>query len=584
MQLNDFNNIQKKLIESVEGSGSGFKDPDESGNPINESLKALAEHVKKQVPLCDSLFRYQSEAYFDTFKYAKQLREAGSLPELDWESEEMLGTDIGESVELKGVGRVWLDVPYLNESDDDDEEVTCDYCHGAEWDPDGPQEDDNYDDCPKCSATGKILKRDLGGSLTSEAINYASPDPKPEQDIVDKFAGVSDKLRSYYINKWAEEKGINTDDAMFKAGYIKDGYIGAGAWNWRYVGMDESVGESVSDMDKKSYLELLPRLHDEYVKSGKYNAFELPGILRQVAPELDKREAAEIVGEFFRTFSEGVNEDVTYDEELVKMLAKFEDECAHYYGYYGDTDMITIDKLLKAGKAEEAAEEMAGAMSDSSGGSKDFDNIYYFAKDQVEDYLHSINENRGLRNKVGAAALTTMLGLGGLGALDNKLDKQAYSASKQLPQLELYLDKAEEQNDQRMIKQLKQRINNHKMRLELGKGDVLGRNGQPIEVVYDKEQQATLPEAEYQGKKVQLNKPKRGGSKKYYVYVKTPKGNVKKISFGDVTGLKTKANNKKAAKSFAARHNCEKKNDKQKAGYWACRLPRYGLVKGGTWW
>ena len=91
-------------------------------------------------------------------------------------------------------------------------------------------------------------------------------------------------------------------------------------------------------------------------------------------------------------------------------------------------------------------------------------------------------------------------------------------------------------------------------------------------------------EAEYQGKNVELNKPKRGGSKKYYVYVKTPKGNVKKISFGDVTGLKAKAGNKKAAKSFAARHNCEKKNDKQKAGYWACRLPRYGLVKGGKWW
>ena len=94
-----------------------------------------------------------------------------------------------------------------------------------------------------------------------------------------------------------------------------------------------------------------------------------------------------------------------------------------------------------------------------------------------------------------------------------------------------------------------------------------------------------IDEAEYNGKDVELNKPKRGGSKKYYVYVKNPKTDrVKKISFGDVTGLKTKANNKKRAKSFAARHNCEKKNDKMKAGYWACRLPRYGLVKGGKWW
>ena len=46
-----------------------------------------------------------------------------------------------------------------------------------------------------------------------------------------------------------------------------------------------------------------------------------------------------------------------------------------------------------------------------------------------------------------------------------------------------------------------------------------------------------ITEAEYQGKKVELNKPKRGGSKKYYVYVKNPKTDrVKKISFGDVTG------------------------------------------------
>ena len=70
------------------------------------------------MPLCDSIFRYQSEAYFDTFKTARKLREAGALPELDWESEEMLGTDIGESVELKGVGKVWLDVPYLSEDAD----------------------------------------------------------------------------------------------------------------------------------------------------------------------------------------------------------------------------------------------------------------------------------------------------------------------------------------------------------------------------------------------------------------------------------------------------------------------------------
>jgi hypothetical protein len=96
-----------------------------------------------------------------------------------------------------------------------------------------------------------------------------------------------------------------------------------------------------------------------------------------------------------------------------------------------------------------------------------------------------------------------------------------------------------------------------------------------------------INEAEYQGKQVKLNSPKRGGSKKYYVYVRNPKtGKVKKVSWGDTTGLRTKANNPGAVKSFVARHKCKQKKDKTKAGYWACRTPRYKSlgVKGGQWW
>jgi hypothetical protein len=78
-----------------------------------------------------------------------------------------------------------------------------------------------------------------------------------------------------------------------------------------------------------------------------------------------------------------------------------------------------------------------------------------------------------------------------------------------------------------------------------------------------------------------LNKPHRGGSKKFYVFVRNPKtGKIKKISFGDTTGLKAKINNPKARKSFAARHKCAQKKDKTQAGYWACRLPRYSKLLG----
>ena len=89
-----------------------------------------------------------------------------------------------------------------------------------------------------------------------------------------------------------------------------------------------------------------------------------------------------------------------------------------------------------------------------------------------------------------------------------------------------------------------------------------------------------IPEAEYRGKKVQLNKPKRGGSKKFYVYVKSKKGNVKKVSFGD-TGLSVKLKQRGARASFAARHKCSTKKDKTKAGYWSCNIGRYWKSLGG---
>lgn len=91
-----------------------------------------------------------------------------------------------------------------------------------------------------------------------------------------------------------------------------------------------------------------------------------------------------------------------------------------------------------------------------------------------------------------------------------------------------------------------------------------------------------LDEAEYRGKDVPLNKPKRGGSKKFYVYTKNKKGNVVKVSFGGTTGLNVKIDEPGARSSFAARHQCDKKKDKTKPGYWACNIGRYWKSLGGS--
>jgi hypothetical protein len=78
--------------------------------------------------------------------------------------------------------------------------------------------------------------------------------------------------------------------------------------------------------------------------------------------------------------------------------------------------------------------------------------------------------------------------------------------------------------------------------------------------------------AEYQGRKVTLNKPFRtpGGPKKFAVYTKNQSGNVVIVRFGD-PNMKIKKNIPERRKSFRARHNCSNPGPKWKARYWSCK-------------
>lgn len=98
----------------------------------------------------------------------------------------------------------------------------------------------------------------------------------------------------------------------------------------------------------------------------------------------------------------------------------------------------------------------------------------------------------------------------------------------------------------------------------------------------------SLSEAKHRGKNVKIGKPFRtpGGPKKFAVYVRKPGGGIKKVTFGD-PHLKVKNANKKAAKSFRARHKCSQKKDRTTAGYWSCHVGRYskqlGLSSSNSW-
>jgi hypothetical protein len=92
--------------------------------------------------------------------------------------------------------------------------------------------------------------------------------------------------------------------------------------------------------------------------------------------------------------------------------------------------------------------------------------------------------------------------------------------------------------------------------------------GQIVKRVVKK--QLELDEAEYQGRKVQLNKPMKGDVKKSKVYVRNEKGNVVKVEFGD-PNMTIKKHIPARRKSFRARHNCDNPGPKTRARYWSCK-------------
>lgn len=124
----------------------------------------------------------------------------------------------------------------------------------------------------------------------------------------------------------------------------------------------------------------------------------------------------------------------------------------------------------------------------------------------------------------------------------------------------------------------------------LGKKVIL-ENGDEVYLdapIYEEEVFEILSEAKHRGKNVRLGSPFRtpGGPKKFAVYVKTPKGTVKKVTFGD-PNLRIKNASKGRAKSFRARHKCDQKKDRTTAGYWSCSVGRYakklGLKSSRSW-
>lgn len=161
---------------------------------------------------------------------------------------------------------------------------------------------------------------------------------------------------------------------------------------------------------------------------------------------------------------------------------------------------------------------------------------------------------------IGKAAGLALL-LAGLWGVNIYQAQQAYNNSPQLQKLMQFHQQAEEAGDKEKMQEIEKRIQTMKTRIDIGKGEVMGTDNKPVDPVY---------EAEYQGRKVALNKPTRGDVKKFKVYVKKPNGKIVKVNFGD-KNMRIKKSNPARRKSFRARHRCENPGPKWKARYWSCK-------------
>lgn len=90
-----------------------------------------------------------------------------------------------------------------------------------------------------------------------------------------------------------------------------------------------------------------------------------------------------------------------------------------------------------------------------------------------------------------------------------------------------------------------------------------------------------IDEAEYRGRKVDLNKPFRtpGGPRKFAVYTKNESGRVIKLGFGQ-PGMRVNNDDPDKARSFRKRMRCDTPGPRWKAKWWSCNVARYRKLLG----
>lgn len=239
------------------------------------------------------------------------------------------------------------------------------------------------------------------------------------------------------------------------------------------------------------------------------------------------------------------------DEDAAEML--------ELRGLFEEVSELTENPALMAlgsATAMGAGQELASRVADKVGLEED-DEL-----EEIRRLAHGDDIEEGIGKALlgGAALIAAITGI-------NKMEADHLMKTEpQLVKLAQMRQEAEQQGDEYKVQELDDRIEKTLDHIRVTGRPVMGPDGKPVVPG------EPLGEAEYQGRKVQLNKPflTPDGPKKRSVYVKKPNDNVVKVNFGD-KNMRIKKSNPERRKSFRARHKCENPGPKWKARYWSCK-------------
>lgn len=237
--------------------------------------------------------------------------------------------------------------------------------------------------------------------------------------------------------------------------------------------------------------------------------------------------------------------------DIYKMIRAMDDEHEETMQLYDSIDIeLTDDFVIETGIVGFTEDGIIIHLDEDAMEMLDFNGILVESDEVSEGLGKSL---LGL-----AAVLSALIGV-------NKMQAdQMLKTEPQLVKLVQLRQAAEEAGDQQKVDDIDDRIEQTIDHIRVTGSPVRDDTGR--EIVPGE----PLGEAEYQGRKVPLNKPMKGDVKKSKVYVKNAKGNVVKVNFGD-KNMRIKKSNPGRRKSFRARHNCDNPGPKWKARYWSCK-------------